>query len=513
MDDLKTTLLVNLKSNSKTDKQINKKFRLMSLFYNRLIDKLNRAKRRYYNHLQYKEIKYLNDQLRGKKCDKKSCICDICIFRRTRNELTNIIKKETGYRNFRSGFENFCLELIKKVPFKGLISSYEAQEIGERAFDASEKLFFKRNQYPRFVGRKNELKTIWVKTKQPKNGLPFYQFKPDHNGSPNEFCLGSKSKITFNVKKSNYKFKQNYDKCDKLNEVVRGLITNCKHGIKREKIRGKVKYKALVVGTDLRINIERNLGIGSIYGDWGLTNLLSFIHKNIDGELTPHVFDLSTEYIKKIDKKIASLNRLIARSQRINNPLNYEDDTFVIKGRGLVRKQGKIKKNSKSFKKVWIVSKRCRLLKNKIADLERKLRAYRKQGHYRIARVLRSMGDKVVIEKRSNLKGIQKLQGRLVKRKGLGQFLTILKDVFGQENVKEHNTFETKHSQTCPSCRKVVKKNKKEYHLHNCICGFKGDRDTVAALNVMLYELKSSDIERRKICEDFLDKSCKLQIF
>ena len=62
--------------------------------------------------------------------------------------------------------------------------------------------------------------------------------------------------------------------------------------------------------------------------------------------------------IESIDKEIAKLNRKADRQRRANNPDNYNLD-------------GTICRNSKTFKRKWIVSRKQKITYDKIKELNR----------------------------------------------------------------------------------------------------------------------------------------------
>lgn len=89
--------------------------------------------------------------------------------------------------------------------------------------------------------------------------------------------------------------------------------------------------------------------------------------------------------LKKIDKEIAILNRKVDKLRRINNPDNYNPN-------------GTIKKNTKSFKKVWYNSNKMKYLYNRISTLYSKRSSKLKQFQNTLAKEIIRYGENIYIE-------------------------------------------------------------------------------------------------------------------
>ena len=98
--------------------------------------------------------------------------------------------------------------------------------------------------------------------------------------------------------------------------------------------------------------------------------------------------------IESIDKEIAKLNRKADRQRRANNPDNYNLD-------------GTICRNSKTFKRKWIVSRKQKITYDKIKELNRIRADKLKQFQNILANEIVSMGNDIVIEN-MNIQSLQK---------------------------------------------------------------------------------------------------------
>lgn len=97
------------------------------------------------------------------------------------------------------------------------------------------------------------------------------------------------------------------------------------------------------------------------------------------------IFKELNDGIEKIDKEIAILNRKVDKLRRINNPDNYNPN-------------GTIKKNTKSFKKVWYNSNKMKYLYNRISTLYSKRSSKLKQFQNTLAKEIIRYGENIYIE-------------------------------------------------------------------------------------------------------------------
>lgn len=112
--------------------------------------------------------------------------------------------------------------------------------------------------------------------------------------------------------------------------------------------------------------------------------------------------------IESIDAEIRRLNRKLNRQRRANNPSNYNAN-------------GTIKRDSKTFHKVWKKSKRQRLTEDKVRERYAKRSVKLSQFQDGLANEIVSMGDEVVIET-MNFQGLQKKAKKTKKSDKTGKY-------------------------------------------------------------------------------------------
>ena len=98
-------------------------------------------------------------------------------------------------------------------------------------------------------------------------------------------------------------------------------------------------------------------------------------------------------------KNIKNIQRKKARSLRLNNPDNYENDSWVIKDKRFLKRKGK---NIKG-KTTWTKSNNYLKLENELKELQRLQASKRKYLHNVLANKVLENGNDIIIEK--NLSG------------------------------------------------------------------------------------------------------------
>ena len=190
--------------------------------------------------------------------------------------------------------------------------------------------------------------------------------------------------------------------------------------------------------------------------------------------------------LKNKQKDIRQLQRKLERQRRANNPQNYNFDGTIKKG-----------------KKSWNDSKRyvlCLVLvnalinrgfveanaqtylrnKTKLALLQRKLAAHRKNLHGNLANRILREGKYIKTEKLS-YRSFQRNYGRSVKDRAPGKFMEILrrKAENASSFVDEFSTKTTKLSQYCHKCGRYTIKPLSQ-RVHTC-CNLNIQRDIYSA--------------------------------
>jgi hypothetical protein len=170
------------------------------------------------------------------------------------------------------------------------------------------------------------------------------------------------------------------------------------------------------------------------------------------------------------------LERKMDRQRRANNPQNYDEKGRVKKGR-----------------LTWKESHQYKATRRRYANAERKLAAYRKSLHGKLANDLMRVGNTIQIEKAS-FNGWQKLFGKSVALRAPGLFYEHLKRIVAKTGgtLREVSTYTTKLSQYCHGCRTYRKKPLSQ-RWHTCECGIGPvQRDLYSAF--LLAYLTSTDI-------------------
>jgi putative transposase len=177
-------------------------------------------------------------------------------------------------------------------------------------------------------------------------------------------------------------------------------------------------------------------------------------------------------------KEISRMQRKMQRSQRANNPDNFEKTAYKQNKNGkTIKKLGKVKKGPKS----WSRSKKYRITQHKAANLQRKLAAARATAHGALVNGILKLGKTIKTEKLS-YKSFQKLYGKSIQRRAPGLFLEKLRHKAANAGgeVIEFSTRTTALSQTCQCGNKQKKQLKDRWH-HCTQCGIYAQRDLYSA--------------------------------
>lgn len=121
------------------------------------------------------------------------------------------------------------------------------------------------------------------------------------------------------------------------------------------------------------------------------------------------------EKVPTFQREITALQRKMQRSQRINNPDNFEPNFKARKGRKSVVKKGKVKKGKAKWKKSSNYLKAA----GKKRELERRKTAYAKSQNRRVVNEILRHGKNIKTENVS-VKGWQKIYGKAISAKSPG---------------------------------------------------------------------------------------------
>ena len=179
-------------------------------------------------------------------------------------------------------------------------------------------------------------------------------------------------------------------------------------------------------------------------------------------------------------KEIKRLQRQAARKLRLANPQNLDE-------------HGAVKKGARK----WHKSNSWKILKDRIADIQRRQAYHRKQLHGNMINRIVSESKKVSTEKLS-YKAFQKLYGKSIATRAPAGFENRLHDrmILLGGDFQYINTYKTRLSQTC-LCGNVHKKSRSE-RWHNCpVCDTSMQRDMFSAF-LALFVSKADHLNLKK---------------
>ncbi|BBD64983.1 transposase, IS608 family protein [Nostoc commune NIES-4072] len=264
------------------------------------------------------------------------------------------------------------------------IDSNTQQTIATRAFRASEKVLFGLAKKVRFK-TSNRFRSVEGKTN--KQGLRW---------KDNQVVWG---KLRLN------------SIIDKFNPVIQhGLNSPVKYiRLLWKEINGKRRWFIQIINEGIPHQKPQNYVLeGTIGLDLNISNI-AFVSDNQAG-LLPFA-----DKVPNFQKEITRLQQKMQRSQRANNPDNYEPDFLAKKGRKIVTKKGKVKKGNRR----WNKSKSYKKVAQKKRELERRKTSYAKSQNRKVVNEVLRHGSIIKTEKVS-VKGWQKRYGKAISAKSPG---------------------------------------------------------------------------------------------
>ncbi|MGH1395815.1 MAG: RNA-guided endonuclease TnpB family protein [Trichormus sp.] len=271
------------------------------------------------------------------------------------------------------------------------IDSNTQQTIATRAFRASERVLFGLAKKVRFKTG-NRFKSVEGKTN--KQGLRWKDGQ----------LVWGKLKLSPIIDESNLVLQHG------LNAPVKYVRL-----LWRE-INGKRRWFMQLINEGIPYQKPQNYVSEGIIGlDVNISNI-AFVGDNHAG-LLPFA-----DKVPNFQKEITRLQRKMQRSQRANNPDNYEPDSLGRKGRKTVTKKGKVKKGSRKWKKSNTYKKNAQ----KKRELERRKSSYAKSQNRKVVNEILRYGNAIKTEAVS-VKGWQKRYGKAISAKSPGFVLFCLK--------------------------------------------------------------------------------------
>jgi hypothetical protein len=325
------------------------------------------------------------------------------------------------------------------------IDSNTQQTIAKRAFKASERVIFGRAKKVRF---KVSSRFRSVEGKTNKQGLRW----------KNNLIVWGGLKLRPIIDESNLVIKH-------------GLESSVKYvRILWRDLNGKRRWYAQLVNEGNPYQKEKNYVSEGLIGlDLNISNI-AFVGDEKAG-LLPFA-----EKVPTYECEITALQRKMQRSQRVNNPDNYESDFEIKKGHRTVKKKGKVKKG----KQEWNRSKNYKKTAQNKRDLQRKKAAYARSQNRKVVNEILRNGKDIKTENVS-VKGWQKRYGKAISAKSPGFVLAelIRKAENAGGSVHKFSTQKTALSQTHLDGSRT-KKSLSE-RVHHDVTGIKMHRDLMSA--------------------------------
>ena len=260
------------------------------------------------------------------------------------------------------------------------------QKIATRAFKASERVLFGKAKSTRFK-QKHQFKS--VEGKSTKQGIRW----------TNEQLVWGKLRLNCLI--------QPHDAV-----MLHGLNSPVKYvRILWKQIKGKRRWYVQLINEGLPfVRPQSKLGNGIV----GIDLNVSAVGIVSDSHATLQEF---CSELNKREQQIKSLQRQMQRSQRANNPDNYEPDFRAKRGNRIITKKGKNKKGNRQ----WKHSKQYLKIRAKKAELQRQQREHRKSLQGKLVNETLSQGHHFKMEKVS-VKAWQKIWGKQIGYKAPGEF-------------------------------------------------------------------------------------------
>lgn len=307
--------------------------------------------------------------------------------------------------------KSFLEKYLKSCRYKydNYISSTMVQGISNRLYASVQKFLFDKGKTIHFK-RYKDLKSL-----SEKSNLTGFKYKYN--------------KAVYMNKTYPVSIRTDYEK-----ECLLSPIKYCR--IKRKWHKHKYRYY-------IELNFKGSPPLKQKFKD------LAYIKGKVGIDIGPSTIAITSDHglifkelddgINKIDKEIKRLNRKADRQRRSNNPQNYNDD-------------GTIKRNTKSFKRIWYTSKSLKLTYDKIKHLYSKRANKLRYFHHLLALKICGIGNEIYIET-MDLKSLQKRvketkknsKGKYKKKKRFGtsillhapaQFISILdQKIFKKDGV------------------------------------------------------------------------------
>lgn len=365
-------------TNAKARKELSARFNAGMRLYNGLLNEAEDRLDRSISHPMWEVAKAMPATITGEKKGER-------VANKDRQDLFKAIHQEAGWTDYDlQGFASQMANASKWIADK--VDGQTQQKLATRAFKATERLLYGNAKSIRF---KVPTRFRSMEGKSNKQGIRF---------KDNQFVWG-KLICPVLIDWEN-PYHQHSLSCK---------IKYCR--VIRKEQKGKEKwFLQLILEGEPYANPKNYASSGTVGLDLNISNLA--VVGDEQAELLPFA-----EGVPTISKEIAGIQRQMARSDRANNPENYEPDFIGKRGRKAIRKQGKNKKRSKAT--TYNRSNRYKRLLTKHRELNRRRTAAAKTANQRLVNNVLRIGSNIKTENVS-VKGWQKRYGKAIAVKSPG---------------------------------------------------------------------------------------------
>ena len=399
-------LTLRLDTNTEDEKVLEKRFRIASHIYNVMVKE---ARKRIHKLKRDKEFKRI---MKNYRTSKMLSVSD--------KKILSDLRLLYGLSEYQ--FHSYLDR--GQSQFKLNIDSCTRQKIGTTVWKSAETNMFRKGRHI-YYKKSSNMKS--VEGKSNKTGIRFRENKILWNGLQLSVIIKNKDTYAQEV-------------------LLKHEVKYCRIVRKWHKHKYRYYVQLVMKGTPplkhrLDINDTRKVGI-----DIGPSTIAVVSESGI-------VFEELAADVNNIDNELAKLQRKLDRQRRTNNPNNYNED-------------GTIRRQSKNFKRSWIVSRHQKLTQDKIRTLSAKKVSSTKQSHEILANRILLLGTDIYVEdmnmqalaKRMKETKISEKTNKYQKKKRYGKSISnhapaMLIEIINRKlsSVKKHvikvNTYSIKASQ------------------------------------------------------------------
>jgi putative transposase len=367
-----------LETNSKSEKELNARSNAGLRLYNACLGEAESRLELSRNHPMWEVAKAMPSRIPGKKKGEK-------VANPEKSALFNLIHAETGWTDY--SMQEFAVKTAKASRWIAeKVDCNTIQKLGTRAFKATERLLYGNANSIRFKGS-TRFRSMEGKTN--KQGIRF------KDGA----LVWGKLIIPAIFDQSNLYHAHALSSKIKYVRVI------------RKEQKGYQKwFVQLVLEGEPYADPKKFVSTGTVGLDLNISNLA--VVGDDRAELLPFA-----DGVPSISKEVAALQRQMARSDRANNPDNYELDFEAKRGRKTIKKKGKNKKRTKAT--TYNRSNRYQKLARKHRELNRVRTARAKTQNQRLVNEVLRIGSNIKTENVS-VKGWQKRYGKAISLKSPG---------------------------------------------------------------------------------------------